>query len=326
MKSLLAFSAGVDSTALFFMLMDDEIEFDIAIVDYCMRDQSKEEVAYAKELANTYDKKIFIKTVEDLDNSNFEAKARDIRYEFFEEIIQNEGYSRLIMAHQLNDQLEWFLMQLSRGAGLKELIGLQEKTIRNGYEIYRPILEYTKEELMEYLDKRNIKYFIDSSNIDTKYKRNYFRAKFANELIGEFCSGIKRSFQYLKEDLKTLYNEDNIQQFVIEDFVLFKYDGDDNLALRIIDQELKKRKIVLSSLQKKEILKQKEIIIKNLFCIALQKNLIWIAPKNDTILDKSYKELCRVNKIPKFIRTYLKYIGVENETICKLSNGGVFKQ
>ncbi|MCK9337662.1 MAG: tRNA lysidine(34) synthetase TilS [Arcobacteraceae bacterium] len=325
MKNLLAFSAGVDSTALFFMLMEEGLEFDIAIVDYCMRDQSKDEVAYAKELATRYNKKIFIKTVEDLDNSNFEAKARDIRYEFFEEIIQNEGYSRLIMAHQLNDQLEWFLMQLSRGAGLKELIGLQEKTIRNGYEIYRPVLEYTKDELIEYLDKRNIKYFIDSSNIDTKYKRNYFRAKFANELIGEFGSGIKRSFQYLKEDLKTLYNEDNIQQFVIEDFVLFKYEGDDNLALRIIDQELKKRKIVLSSLQKKEILKQKEIIIKNLFCIALQKNLIWIAPKNDTILDKSYKELCRVNKIPKFIRTYLKYIGVENETICKLSNGGVFK-
>ena len=58
-KNLLAFSAGIDSTALFFMLRDFDIEFDIAIVDYGVREQSILEVEYAKELAATYDKKCY---------------------------------------------------------------------------------------------------------------------------------------------------------------------------------------------------------------------------------------------------------------------------
>jgi tRNA(Ile)-lysidine synthase len=256
MKNLLAFSGGVDSTALFFMLKEQNIEFDMAIVDYGLRKQSKDEVAYAKELADKYGKKIYIKEVKLVD-SNFESTAREARYAFFEEIIKSHGYTRLITAHQLNDQLEWFLMQLSRGAGLKELIGLQELSKRDGYEIYRPILEYSKDELLEYLNQRNIKYFIDESNEDTKYKRNYFRKNFANDLIKEFGNGIKNSFRYLKSDLKVIYDEDKIDEFRLDELAIFRYSGDENLALRIIDSELKKRKIILSSSQKKEILKQK---------------------------------------------------------------------
>lgn len=319
MKNLLAFSGGVDSTALFFMLQDQGIEFDMAIVDYCMRDQSKEEVVYAKELASRYNKQIYIKEV-CLGDSNFESNARTARYEFFEDIIKTHKYTRLITAHQLNDQLEWFLMQLSRGAGLKELIGLMELSQRDGYEIYRPILEYSKDELLDYLKQRNIKYFVDASNEDTKYKRNYFRKNFANDLINEFGSGIRNSFRYLKTDLKAIYNEDTIDEFRIDEFVLFRYDGDENLAIRIIDKELKKRKIIISSLTKKEILKQKEIIIKKSFCVVLQENLIWIAPVSDALMDKKYKEICRTCKIPKSIRPYLKKIGVDNETICSIFN------
>ncbi|QOG11588.1 tRNA lysidine(34) synthetase TilS [Arcobacter sp. FWKO B] len=324
MKHLLAFSAGVDSTALFFMLLEEGVEFDIAIVDYGIREQSKDEVAYAKELASQYNKKVFVKEVQ-LDSSNFEASARKVRYDFFEELIKLHGYTTLITAHQLNDQLEWFLMQLSKGAGLKELIGLHKITKRDGYEIHRPILDYTKDELLKYLHQRDIKYFVDSSNIDTKYKRNYFRSKFANELISEFSNGIKKSFEYLRADLKVIYDEEKIEEYRLQELVLFRYDGDFNMALRIIDNELKKRKIILSSLQKKEILKQKEIIIKNLFSITLQDNLIWICPKNDMILDKKFKELCRVNKIPKNTRAYLKYLGVNNETILSIGNGTLFK-
>ena len=55
-KNLLAFSGGADSTALFFLLLENEIPFDIAIVDYALRAQSKEEVSYAQELALTYKK------------------------------------------------------------------------------------------------------------------------------------------------------------------------------------------------------------------------------------------------------------------------------
>lgn len=321
--NLLAFSAGVDSCALFFMLKEQNIEFDIAIVDYGLRASSKDEVAYAKELSRKYNKQIYIKEVS-LHSSNFEANARDARYEFFEEIIRSYGYKRLYIAHQLNDQLEWFLMQLSKGAGLKELLGFADIVQKDGYEIVRPLLGYSKSELEEYLKTNNIKYFVDESNFDNKYRRNYFRKNFANALIDEFASGIKNSFRYLKEDLKSLYNEDKIKEFRIDDFVLFRYEGDENFAIRIIDSELKKREILLSSLQKKEILKQKSIIIKNLFCVVLEESLIWIAPRSDIIMDKRYKELCRIHKIPKIIRAYFKQQGVDSETIIKISNNTIF--
>lgn len=81
-KNILAFSAGVDSSALFFLLLNAKIPFDIVIVNYNVRDQSKDEVQYAKDLAKKYNKRIFIKNVVLQSSSNFEKTARDIRYSF----------------------------------------------------------------------------------------------------------------------------------------------------------------------------------------------------------------------------------------------------
>lgn len=184
-KNILAFSAGVDSSALFFLLLNAKIPFDIVIVNYNVRDQSKHEVQYAKDLAKKYNKQIFIKNVVLQSSSNFEKTARDIRYSFFEDIIEKESYDILITAHQLNDLFEWFLMQLSKGSGLVELLGMQAFEKKEKYTIFRPLLSVTKEELEDFLKQNSIKYFIDSSNTDEKYKRNYFRKKFSNQFLYE---------------------------------------------------------------------------------------------------------------------------------------------
>jgi tRNA(Ile)-lysidine synthase len=196
-KNLLAFSAGIDSAALFFLLLEQNISFDITIVDYNLRVQSKDEISYAKELALKYNKSIFIKDVKLENNSNFEKIARDIRYSFFEEIISENSYENLITAHQLNDKLEWFLMQLSKGAGLVELIGFNEFEEKNNYKIYKPLLNITKDALENFLKVNNHKYFIDESNFDEKYKRNFFRHNFSNPFLENFSSGVKKSFEYL---------------------------------------------------------------------------------------------------------------------------------
>ncbi|HAC70801.1 MAG TPA: tRNA lysidine(34) synthetase TilS, partial [Arcobacter skirrowii] len=196
-KNLLAFSAGVDSTALFFLLLNSNIPFDIAIVDYNIREQSKEEVAHAKNLAKKFNKKIYKKDIFLENLSNFEKQARDARYNFFEEIIKKNSYDFLITAHQLNDKFEWFLMQLSKGAGLIELLGMSEIEDKEFYKIYRPLLNFSKDELISYLENKNIKYFVDESNIDEKYKRNYFRNSFSNSFLKEFKEGVKSSFNFL---------------------------------------------------------------------------------------------------------------------------------
>lgn len=303
-KNLLAFSAGVDSSALFFLLLKQNIPFDIAIVDYNLRAQSKDEISYAKELVIKYNKKIFVQDVKLENNSNFEKTARDIRYKFFEEIISENSYENLITAHQLNDKLEWFFMQLSKGAGLVELIGFNEFEQKENYKIYKPLLNITKDELENYLETNNHRYFIDKSNFDEKYKRNYFRHTFSNKFLENFSSGVKKSFKYLQIDLDSL-NIQNVPIKKIKELEIFLNQNDDNLNIRTIDLSLKKRGLILSNAQRNEILKQKEITISKKINISILENYIWIAPNCDEIMDKKSKESYRTNKIPKNIRAYI---------------------
>ena len=65
----------------------------------------------------------------------------------------NKKYENLITAHQLNDKLEWFLMQLSKGAGLVELIGFNEFEQKENFKIYKPLLNITKDELENYFSE-----------------------------------------------------------------------------------------------------------------------------------------------------------------------------
>ena len=303
-KNLLAFSAGVDSSALFFLLLKQNIPFDIAIVNYNIREQSKNEIEYALNLAKEYKKEIFIKDVKLENSSNFEKNARDIRYIFFEQIIKENRYETLIIAHQLNDRLEWFLMQLSKGAGLVELFGIREFEEKKDYKIFRPLLNVSKDELENYLKENKIKYFIDSSNIDEKYKRNYFRHNFSDKFLNEFKSGIKNSFSFLEDDLNSL-NLKLDPLITIEELEVFENLEDDNLNLRVIDKSLKRRGVLISKKQRDEIIKQKEITISHKINIAITQKYILIAPKVEMILPKEFKEVCRIQKIPQNMRAYI---------------------
>jgi len=206
-KNLLAFSAGIDSSALFFMLLEHGIKSDIAIVDYGTRTQSKAEVAHAKALAKEH--KLFCHTITAPKwESHFEHKARKFRYEFFESLIQIEGYDNLLTAHQLNDRLEWLLMRLTKGAGAVELSGMEPVVEKEDYRIIRPLLEYSKAELLEYLKAHDYPYFVDESNHDEAYERNYFRKHFADPMMAQYQEGIKQSLKYLHQDrelIKGLY-------------------------------------------------------------------------------------------------------------------------
>lgn len=316
-KNLLAFSGGIDSTALFFILIEHNIPFDIAIVNYNTRPQSIEEEQYAHFLAQKYNKNIYVKSVPNEIKTNFEMTARNIRYDFFEEVISNFDYEFLLIAHQLNDKLEWFMMQLSRGAGISELFGINEIDSRDNYQICRPLLGYTKAELLEYLEKNKHQYFVDSSNNDMKYTRNQFRKEFSDPFLNKFASGVKRSFEYLAEDI-TVLNGLSTKILTLNELCIFKVPNDSSVIIRTIDKELKKRGILLSSQTKKEILKQKQIIISAKFCVSFGDGLLWIAPVCSETMDKQFKECTRIAKIPQNIRPYLKKILRSCDEIQKL--------
>ncbi|MDC0932997.1 tRNA lysidine(34) synthetase TilS [Arcobacteraceae bacterium] len=301
-KNLLAFSAGIDSTALFFLLIDNDISFDIAIVDYNQRTQSKDEVIYATQLAHKYQKRCFISEYpKELAFS--EKNARDYRYSFFDEIMKENSYGSLLTAHQLNDNLEWFLMQFTKGAGLSELLGMQKSTYKNGYYILKPLLDYSKNDLKAYLDQTTKKYFIDESNYDEKYKRNYFRHNFTDELLDNFQDGISKSFKYLELDNCSLF--DGVVEDKVDNLTTFTFNGDINIAIRLIDKELKKRGIIISHKTRVEISEKKELVVSHLIAISIQENKIYMAPFLDNGMEKKFKNKCRINKIPKIIRPYL---------------------
>ncbi|QOP45131.1 tRNA lysidine(34) synthetase TilS [Sulfurimonas paralvinellae] len=301
-KNLLAFSAGVDSTALLFLLLENEIPFDIAIVDYSLREQSKEEVSYAKELAKRYGFAYFVKNAPDI-KSNFEATAREVRYDFFEELISSRNYENLLTAHHLGDKLEWMLMQFCKGAGCVELCGMSEIELREEYKLIRPLLHLDKTELLAYLDKNNIKYFIDASNSDEKYSRNIFRKKYAQPLLAEYRSGIEKSFEYLETDKAALIQEEKILK---KNALACFRKGSSRSNIYHIDKYLKSLGHMISKEQRQLLREQKSLVVGRKYIVAEAGEYICIAPyiKKEK-LAKEFKEKMRLLKVDPKLRGYL---------------------
>ena len=301
-KNLLAFSAGVDSSALFFLLNELKIDFDIAIVDYSIREQSVEEVNYAKELSSTYQKKIHILKAPKIEN-NFEATARKIRYNFFEQLTSEFNYDNLLTAHHLGDRFEWMLMQFCKGAGCAELAGMKLVESRKNYNLIRPLLHLDKSELQNYLDKNNIKYFIDESNYDEGIKRNYFRVNHSTPLLDKYLDGIKKSFSYIDEDVNDLLELAKIN--TIKDFIYFN-SKDKRSDIYSIDKILKSRNIMISSNERNLLKENKTCVIARSYVVTWHLNYVFIAPyiSSNISMPHKFKENMRILKIEPKLRAY----------------------
>jgi tRNA(Ile)-lysidine synthase len=319
-NNLLAFSSGIDSSALFFLLQENGIPFDIALVNYGTRKESNEEEAYALALAEQYGLKAYTVQAPQW-QSHFESSARKFRYDFFESLIDEHDYENLITAHQLNDQLEWFLMRLTKGAGVSELIGLEpvspRKTAKgNTYSLIRPLLDVTKEELLEYLQKNNHAYFVDESNSDITFERNRFRKIFSDPLLAKYHQGIKRSFEYLRREkemlqsgIEVLFEQDKLRVYRLDN---------PNLRAKAADIALKELGYLLSASQRSEIEIKESIVIGGKWAVVFQNHRLYIAPFLTTKMPKPFKELCRVSNLPIKIRPYCYSSGMDPGTIMSL--------
>jgi len=311
-KNLLAFSAGVDSSTLFFLLLEYDIPFDMALINYDLREQSIQEEKYAITLAKKYNLHIYTQKAPKFEK-NFEKNARDFRYHFFDTLMQEHHYNNLITAHQLNDQLEWLLMRLSKGAGTTELIGLESLSKRKEYTLIRPILHHSKEELMTYLKRHNHHYFIDQSNTDEKYERNYFRNNFSDKLIKKYKEGIQKSLTYLKEDKAYLMGEYR-EIFHYKKLYILEIDNP-NIAVRAVDIYLKKLGYLLSSAQRSELKEANSMVIGGLWAIEKVEDKIYIAPYQKVVMPKKFKEACRTLNIPAKVRSYLYHEGLNPKVL-----------
>ena len=303
-KNLLAFSGGADSTALFFLLLKHGIPFDIAIVDYGVREQSKEEVAYAKKLAKSHDLRCHLLKAPKIEQ-NFEAKAREVRYRFFEELIKEYGYDNLLTAHHLGDRFEWMLMQFCKGAGCAEIAGMQSIQNRDFYKLVRPLLHLDKKELLSYLHANEKEYFEDESNLDEDIKRNSFRHKYSVPLLEKYLSGIKKSFDYIDEDRAELIDEIEIER--IGDLAYFKSSHNQRADIFAIDKYLKSRLYMLSADEREILRSASTAIVGRRFIINQDRGFVFIVPyeQESTAMDEKFKDECRILKIEPKLRPYL---------------------
>lgn len=303
-KNLLAFSGGVDSSALFFILLEQNIKFDIAIVDYGIREQSVQEVLYAKELAKEHALQCHLFCAP-LIESNFEANARALRYDFFEQTIQKYNYENLITAHHLGDRFEWMLMQFCKGAGCAELSGMKPIQKRENYSIVRPLLHLDKQELLHYLHRNNIKYFEDESNSDETIQRNLFRHNYTNPLLKTHLKGIKKSFEYIDADVETLIDEQEIHK--VDNLTYFKNSHKKRSNIFTIDKYFKSELHMMSAHERKLLESNTTVVIGRKFVVNQREDYILIAPyiKNKTKLSSEFKEECRKLKIEPKLREFL---------------------
>ncbi|CCB80830.1 tRNA(Ile)-lysidine synthetase [Helicobacter bizzozeronii CIII-1] len=334
-RCLLGFSGGGDSVALFYLLLEQGVRFDLAIVHYALRDQAHLEVQYALKLGRQHAKSVHV-CYAPLRGGNLEARARTRRYAFFARLSLLFGYECVILAHHLNDKLEWFLMQLAQGASLQTLLGFEALENRDRYTLARPLLYTPKSTLKDYLHAHNYRYFEDHSNANLRFKRNVFRHALSDVFLNlkGTPQGLKRSFEALHAEKTQLYPP--IKMICIAGVWVFK---ENNQNVYYIDRLLKRLGYVLSHSQRLELERQHFNTIfstqTKIYCVGNLGGVVFVGARAHTkpiALPKIYKDQCRTLKIPKTLRhalfspqwqEHLEAIKQAKGTLCAPSNLGV---
>ncbi|MGD9715676.1 tRNA lysidine(34) synthetase TilS [Sulfuricurvum sp. IAE1] len=302
-KSLLAFSGGADSTALFHLLLDARIDFDIAHVNYHTRSASDTEEENAITLAKRYNKRCYTFSCR-LGGTNFEHRAREERYRFFSHLVEKHGYTYVLTAHQLNDRLEWLMMQLCRGAGLPELLGIRSSERRGNIHLVRPLLEWDRESIESYLRDRNIPFSLDESNADERYTRNVFRHRFSAPMMREYRDAIRRSFRYLEED-----TDEILEPMAFENIGSLFYASAPARTRSLVsgvDACIKSLGYVMKSGEKENLKKNRVNVIGRRYVVCTDDGYTFIAPYcSGIVMDKGFKEECRRLGVEPKLRGYL---------------------
>lgn len=203
-KILLATSGGKDSMVMVHLFQQLDYEIGIAHCNFQLRGmESFEDQNFVQEYAAANDIPVFITQfdtkafAEDYKVST-QVAARELRYNWFYELLETEKFDYILTAHHADDNLETFLINLSRGTGLEGLTGIPEQNDK----VIRPLLAFSQEEMEEYAKLNNIQWREDSSNASDKYLRNKIRhhlVPMLKDLNPNFLSSFHKTQTYLQE-------------------------------------------------------------------------------------------------------------------------------
>jgi len=210
---LLAVSGGVDSMVLAHLFRNSGLKFQVAHINYHLRNEhSNADQKLVSDFCERYRIPFHLYEVSTKDKkpeNSIQQWARNLRYRFFREIQKDQNLEYLVTAHHLNDQLETFIINISKASGIKGLSGMPA----NENQIIRPLLNFSKDEIYEFAKENKIEFREDKSNQKTDYLRNKVRHNVVPELekINEnFLQNFSKSLEILNQTkviLNDLVNE-----------------------------------------------------------------------------------------------------------------------
>ena len=249
---VLGVSGGIDSMVLLDFFRRLSMEVHVCHVNYQLRgEESEADEQLVREFALKYDlnfhlKKVDLKRELEKYSGNLQALARTYRYNFFNEIYDQENADFILTGHHQDDQIETFLLHLSRSSGLKGLKSMSKIHER----IFRPFLDISRKEIEEYANNFDVPYRLDKSNLSNVYSRNRLR----NEVLPHWEQyfplirpAIAKSIEHLQDAwsiykvglnhiLDKLLSQDSNQRWSIEEKALLGQEGARSLWVSLCER------------------------------------------------------------------------------------------
>ena len=248
-KILVAFSGGADSVALAHLLLSEGYNIRLAHVNFMLRaEEAERDMNFCLDFARKNNLKIHLLKTDTNKYAqehklSIETAAREIRYNWFETLIQEHKLDLIATAHHADDNVETVLFNLIRGTGLRGLTGIP---VRNG-NIVRPLLFATKQEILDYCKANNLDFVTDSTNLEANYTRNKIRLKVIPELenvnplarknIITTAQNLEQTyllFEQLVEQVKKDLTLEKENKIIIDLNKLRKYRGSEALMFEIL--------------------------------------------------------------------------------------------
>ncbi|MCF6223536.1 MAG: tRNA lysidine(34) synthetase TilS [Flavobacteriaceae bacterium] len=229
-KLLVTISGGVDSVVLTHLLFQLKFNISLAHCNFHLRGkESSLDEKFVEKLALELKSKFFVKSFEtkayaENNNISIQMAARELRYTWFDDLLKKESFDYLITAHHLDDNLETFLINFSRGTGLDGLTGIP--AVNNN--IIRPLLLFNRIEIENYANNNKILWREDLSNAETKYLRNKLRhdiIPLLKELNPNFLDSFTKTIENLKASKEIISDRITTikNQVIIEENGILKF-------------------------------------------------------------------------------------------------------
>lgn len=180
-KYIVALSGGADSVCLLLWLHNQGEVAAAAHCNFHLRgEESNRDEHFVRLLCEQLNIKLFVthfNTTQEAESTgeSIEMAARRLRYTWFKTLLAQTGCQAIAVGHHQEDNAETILLNLVRGTGLQGLTGMQQLSHKQGFAIYRPLLSWTKADILQYLDTHQQTYVTDSTNADVQYRRNSIR-------------------------------------------------------------------------------------------------------------------------------------------------------